>query len=185
MGGTSSTTRPKTDQRWTGEQLCCNACSHHNPGQLCRPTLCRRGTSTTAMSPPSGEEPKWPTSECRTPSTRTNGWFTSTTSSAALPPADHAPPAANPSGPSRATNSPGTSPTLSPPKPPAPPNRPSTWRRKRWSHRASTKPGTATAPTQYGYAVNADTRQARCPSKVNTSSPKPNGNRRATRAATS
>ena len=133
----------------------------------------------------SGEEPKWPTSECRTPSTRTNGWFTSTTSSAALPPAEHAPPAANPSGPSRATNSPGTSPTLSTPKPPAPPNRPSTWRPKRWSHRASTTSGGTTAPTQYGYAVNADTRQARCPSKVNTSSPKPNGNRRATRAATS
>ena len=41
----------------------------------------------------SGEEPKWPTSECRTPSTRTNGWFTSTTSSAALPPAEHPCPA--------------------------------------------------------------------------------------------
>ena len=68
---------------------------------------------------------------------------------------------------------------------PAPPNQPSTWRPKRWSHRASTKPGTATAPTQYGYAVNADTRQARCPSQVNTSLPKPNGNPRATRAATS
>ena len=44
-------------------------------------------------------------------------------------------------------------------------------------------PARTTAPTRYGYAVNADTRQARCPSKVNTSSPKPNGNRRATRAA--
>ena len=80
---------------------------------------------------------------------------------------------------------PALRPTLSPPKPPAPPNRPSTWRPKRWSHRASTTSGRTTAPTQYGYAVNADTRQARCPSKVNTSSPKPNGNRRATRAATS
>ena len=46
-----------------------------------------------------------------TTSTKTNGWSTSTTSGAALPPAAPAPDAANPPGPSRATNSPGTSPT--------------------------------------------------------------------------
>ena len=51
MGGTSSTTRPKTDRRFASEQLCCDTCSHHNPGQLCRPTLHRPGTSTTAVSP--------------------------------------------------------------------------------------------------------------------------------------